>query len=548
MSSKPEEPKSGFTASLRFQNLAAFAIVLFFVIFNVFSVQGMSLTADEADHYKYGMRILSLNSTRFDDSKMPVTALNALPAKMASYLPSGILRDFLSQFIVARFVTIVFSALIALLVFHWSRSLYGFAGGLATLVLYIFDPNIIAHSQLVTTDIYVMGMTTFSCYWLWKYANSRNFRDGLTCALVLGLSQLAKYTALALVPLFLIMLSLHDWFVLTLEHPKKIGPRVGSVLHNLFAYGVIAVVTCIVIINIGFLFNRSFTPFRDYRFQSQTLRSLQSEAGVLGYFPVPVPYPFLQGLDRISYRESTGFGFGSIYLLGQLRKGEGFKGYYLVASLLKVPIASQLVILGTLALYFIQRQRRQHFFINEQFLLIPALFFSIYFNFFYNAQIGIRFYLIIFPLLYVFSGGLFHNWNKFSTASKSVFLILTLYLISSVLSYYPQYLAYFNELVWDRKTAYRYLSDSNLNWGQGKYYLQEYISTHPEAVYEPENIESGLIVMSPDDLVGVTVDPQKFAWLRENFKPVDTVADVYLVYDVSPQALDQLCKTKSICP
>ena len=548
MSSKPEEPKSGHIASARFQYLAASVIVLFFILFNELSVQGMSLTADEADHYKYGMRILSLNSTRFDDSKMPITALNALPAKLASKLPMGALRDFLSQFIIARSVTIIFSALVALLIFHWSRSLYGFAGGLAALVLYVFDPNIIAHSQLVTTDIYVMGMTAFSCYWLWKYANSRRIRDGLICALVLGLSQLAKYTALALVPLFLVILFAHDWFVLTREYPNKVGLVAGKAMRNLIVYGVIAAAACIVIINLGFLFNRSFIPFKDYRFQSQALKSLQSEAGIFGNVPVPVPYPFLQGLDRISFRERTGFGFGRIYLLGQLRKGEGFAGYFLVASLFKVPIASQLIVLGSLAIYFIQKRRRQSFFINEQFLLIPVLFYSIYFNFFYNAQIGIRFYLIIFPLLYVYSGGLFQDWNKFSTATKSVFLILALYLVSSVLSYYPQYLAYFNELVWDRKTAYKYLSDSNLNWGQGKYALQEYQLKHPDAVYEPDKIESGLIIVSPDNLVGVTDDPQKFAWLRENFEAIDTVADVYLIYDISPQDLEHLCKTKSICP
>ena len=548
MSSKPEEAKTGHPASARFQCVAASVIVLLFILFNIFSVQGMSLTADEADHYKYGMRILSLNSTRFDDSKMPVTALNALPAKLASMLPNGVLRDFLSQFIIARFVTIVFSALVALLVFHWARSLYGVPGGLAALVLYVFDPNIIAHSQLVTTDIYIMGMTVLSCYWLWKYANSRRIRDGLTCALVLGLSQLAKYTALALVPLFIIILSAYDWFKLNQEHPKNAILVASKVVRNLIVYGVIATAGCIVIINVGFLFNRSFIAFKDYRFQSQNLKTLQSEAGIFGNVPVPVPYPFLQGLDRISFRERTGFGFGRIYLLGQLRKGEGFPGYFLVASLFKVPIASQLVVLGSLVIYFIHRQRRQSFFINEQFLLIPVLFFSIYFNFFYNAQIGIRFYLIVFPLLYVFSGGLFLNWDKFSTATKSVILILALYLVSSVFSYYPQYLAYFNEMVWDRKTAYKYLSDSNLNWGQGKYALQEYQSKHPDAVYEPDKIESGLLILSPDDLVGVTDDPQKFAWLRENFEPVDSVADVYLIYDISPQDLNQLCKAKSICP
>ena len=548
MSSKSMDSKFGLFSSARIQYLAASGIILIFILLSAFSVQGISLTADEPDHYKYGTRILSLNSTRFDDSKMPITALNALPAKLASKLPMGPVRDFLGQFIVARFVTILFSALTALLLFHWSRSLYGFAGGLATLVLYVFDPNIIAHSQLVTTDIYVTGMVAFSCYWCWKYANTGRFRDGLVCALVLGFSQITKYTALALVPLFFIMLLAHDWFVLTPDHPRQIRYVVGKVAGKAFIFALLAIAASLVFINIAFLFNQPLKPFRDYRFQSQIFKTLQSEAGVLGNIPVPVPYPYLQGLDRISFRESTGFGYGKIYLLGQLKDGQGFKGYYFVASLLKVPIATQLIVIGSLAVYFIERRRRKSFFQNEVFLLIPALFFIIYFNFFYNAQIGIRFYLVVFPLLYVFSGGLFQNCNQFAAWSKAAVLILALYLVASVLSYYPQYLAYFNELVWDRKTAYKYLSDSNLNWGQGKYALQAYLSSHPNAVYEPDNIESGEIIASPDDLVGVTDDPKKFAWLRENFEPAGTVADVYLIYDVSPQELDQLCKTKAICP
>jgi hypothetical protein len=548
VSPNPEEPKSGLAASTRSQNLIALAIILFFILFNVISVRGMSSTADESDHLKYGTRILSLNSTRFDDSKMPITSLNALPAKLASKLPPGSISDFLSQLIVARFVTILFSALIALLVFHWSRSLYGFAAGLAGLILYVFDPNIIAHSQLVTTDIYVTGMIVLSCYWLWRYANSNRIRDGLMCAFVLGLSQLAKYTALVLIPLFLIMLCAHDWKVSSSEQPGKTRAVIGSVVGKLVIHGVVAAAACIVIINIGFLFNHTFLPFEGYKFQSQTFKYLQSEAGSLGLIPIPVPYPYLQGLDRITYRESTGFGYGKIYLLGNLKVGEGFKGYYFIASLLKVPIATQIVLIAAIVIYFIIKKRRQTFFINEQFLLVPVLFFIIYFNFFFNAQIGIRFYLIIFPLLYIFAGGLFKDWNQYSTAIKSVLLILTLYLIVSVLSYYPQYLAYFNELVPDRRMAYQYLSDSNLNWGQGKYYLQDYLSRHPNAVYEPDKVQSGLIIVSPDDLVGVTDDPQKFAWLRDNFKPVDTVAYVYLVYDISPQSLELLCNTKSICP
>jgi hypothetical protein len=44
-----------------------------------------------------------------------------------------------------------------LLVFYWSRALHGFLPAVFSLLLYALDPNIIAHSQLVTTDIYAAG-------------------------------------------------------------------------------------------------------------------------------------------------------------------------------------------------------------------------------------------------------------------------------------------------------------------------------------------------------------------------------------------------------
>ena len=45
---------------------------------------------------------------------------------------------------------------------------------------------------------------------------------------------------------------------------------------------------------------------------------------------------------------------------------------------------------------------------------------------------------------------------------------LVLYLVVSVLSYYPHFIPYFNELVWDRTKAYRILVDSNLGWSQNQ--------------------------------------------------------------------------------
>ena len=55
---------------------------------NILSSLGKSLTYDEPNHHRYGLQILNLNSDRFDDSKMPVSALNALPYWIGQKLPT----------------------------------------------------------------------------------------------------------------------------------------------------------------------------------------------------------------------------------------------------------------------------------------------------------------------------------------------------------------------------------------------------------------------------------------------------------------------------
>ena len=531
-----------------YQNLIALALIAFFIVFGMLSVQRVSLTADEALHYRYGMQILNLNSKRFDDSKMPVTALNALPKKIASYLPNGAINNFLSEFFTARLMTILFSALVAYVVFHWAHELYGFYAGLAALVLYIFDPNIIANSQLVTTDIYVTGTILFATYGIWKFANTRRVRDGLLSAFTLGLSEIAKYTSIVLLPLFALALVLHDLPAQISAYKEKGLRAIGKYVGQLVLYIAAGCFAIFVIVNVAFLFNRTFVPLNQYVFQSKTFKLLQNIKFVQN-IRVPFPYPYLQGLDRTINNEQTGKSFGNIYLLGQIRSGHGFAGYYFIASALKVPIATLLVIITTIIVYAVSKKRRKTFLQNEVFLFVPVLFYTIYFNFFYDAQIGFRYYMVVFPLLYVFAGSLFSNWPEFSGKQKAAAFALAVYLIASVLSYYPFYLSYFNEFVWDRKYAYKYLADSNLDWGQGQYYLADYLFAHPNAIYAPGGVTSGRIVIGASDLTGVTTwdNPDKYKWLRDNFQPADVIAYEYLVFDITPQQLQQLCSTTSYC-
>lgn len=542
------------------ENVVAWMLILLFVLISILSMKNLSLTADEGKHYKYGVNVLNRDSTRLvnkkglvDDSKMPFSALNALPAKIASFFPNDDInflpyrriKKFLEVFSTARLMTILFSAFVAWLVFYWSRILYGFIPAIASLLLYIFDPNIIAHSQLVTTDLYGIGMTLFCFYYAWKFSKDKNSQTGFILAIMLGISQLAKYSSLYLYPLVLFTLVVHDvFFSHFLSSFKKVGIYLGKILYWV---GFVSIVS-LIIINLGYWFNRSFTPLKDYNFHSDELKIIQEANTGLENIPIPVPYPYLEGIDLVRFRERMGVGYGRIYLLGNLRDGDGFNGYYFVASLLKVPIAIQILLLLALVIYVKDKKRQERIWSDEIFLLFPVLFFIIYFNLFYNTQLGIRHYLIIFPLMYVFSGHLFKNWKGFSKARQTTLFVLGVYLIISVLSYFPHYLAYFNEVVWDRKMAYKYLADSNLDWDQGKNYLAEYREKHSDVLYAPDIISAGQIIVPVNDLVGVFGELEDFRWLRENFEPTGTIAYSYLIYDISQQEVDALCHSKYICP
>ena len=299
----------------------------------------------------------------------------------------------------------------------------------------------------------------------------------------------------------------------------------------------------LVVVNAGFLFNRTLTRFDAYAFRSELFRGAQRNAGAAGALRVPVPYPYLEGLDWVVHRERTGEGYGPIYLLGELRHGRGFPGYYFYATLFKTPLPTLLIILAAIVSY-VARRRRFEFWRNEWVVVCPVLFFTIYFNFFYRAQIGIRYFLVVFPLLYVFAGSLLADWTRVSRRTTTALASALLLTAASVLSYFPHFIPYFNELVPDRRLAYRILADSNLDWRQHRWYLDRYLAEHPRAVIEPERPQAGTILAGVNVLTGVGGDPARLAWLRDNFTPVDHIAYSVLVYRVTPADVERVEMSK----
>ena len=192
----------------------------------------------------------------------------------------------------------------------------------------------------------------------------------------------------------------------------------------------------------------------------------------------------------------------------------------------------------TAAVSSVVRRRDRTSVTDEALLLVPIAFFAIYFNFFYRAQIGIRYFLILFPLVYILAASVVSGQAALSRRAKAGLITALGALMVSVLSYHPHYLAYFNELVPDRTQAYRILADSNLDWGQYGDYLEEYRAREPGSVFEPDKPVAGTILVRANMLVGVVGDPERFRWLRERFTPVGHIAHGILVYRVTPAELE----------
>lgn len=543
--------------NIHIEKLCVFVLLAVMLTLMVLSSIHLSVTYDEKDHLEYGTKILQRHTDRertHHDSKMPFSALNAASFHFAKKIlgcrPAGSITDDEADRIslfAGRFITMVMALALGLYVFIWSRQLYGPIPALFSLFLFVFSPNILAHARLATTDLYAALMVVASSYYFWKFMESGGWKRAAVSAFFLGLSQHAKFSCVFLYPIFLFMV------LIKYAHPlfeMVIKKDVQALLHSMKAflkYFLAYIAISILVINAGYLFHKSFTPLGHFKFDSRLFKTMQA-APALENIRVPLPYAYLRGLDMVQYHADTGKSFGNIYLLGRIKltgeRFEGFKGYFFYATLFKETLAAQIFIIIALIVFILNR-KKQHFLNNELYLLFPVLFFTVYLNYFYKAHIGLRFLVPVFPLLYIFCGNLLEGWQAFHWKWKSAVTILCIYLMVSSLSYFPHYLSYFNELVWNRKQAYKILADSNIDWGQNEWYLRTYLQNHPETILHPPVPTTGRIVVSVNKLVGVLAPPEQYRWLRQNFEPADHIAYSYLIYEVTTEDLRKALQKQS---
>lgn len=522
------------------ESLLAGALLTMFVILAGGASQRVTHTFDEGAHYFYGRHILELDASRgTDNSKMPFSAINALPGKVAGWLwPDswGRRREAITP---GRLATVVCGALLGWLVFRWARALYGPAAGLLSLTLYVFEPNLLAHAGLVTTDFYIAWMMTASIWSFWRFLNYEGphvWRVATVSALLAALAQHAKFTAIYLVAILPLIAIGHGapevWALLRARQLRAVGGRLLRAARFTGLY----VAVGLVVLNVGYFGLETFKPLRDHYFFSSDFRAVQEWLGPWARFGLPVPAPFIEGLDRVLDTERTG---ANVYLLGQFGRhdvpGRRFPEYFWIAWLYKLPIGTQVLLLLALVAYAL-RFRRFDFRRNEWPIACTVLFFAWYFTFVYNFQIGLRHALVVHPFLLVFTGSLLSDPRAVYRGARIALAAVLIWVTVSVVSYYPHFLAYFNEFIGSRRNGYKVLVDSNLDWGQSERAMRRYLARHPDVYSDVHGPQPGRLLVAANLYTGY-IQHERFRWLRENFEPVGHVAYAYLLFEVTPEAL-----------
>lgn len=506
-------------STLRSQMVVA-PFLLAILVLNLTSMWHKSQTIDEPEHLRFGRDVLMAPRVEANQQRMPMTAVNALAdIAFERVRPNSSPR---ARLFIARVPTVLLSVVLGWLVFLWSRELWGTAGGVFSLGLYTISPSVLAHSRWITNDLATALFVLASLYSFIKYARSPSWRGLSVCAVLVGLAQASKQSNLLLFPVLIVL-----WLLARRQtrgsEAVPFSRRLGVGAARLACFAAIVVL----VINASYLFKDSFAPVGAY-LGSPALNGIAATLTPLSSLPLPVPRAYVDALLIGMDLNRTGLGHGPNYLLGELSQS-GWWYYYLVALLFKEPLGEFLLLglaAGSVALGFTKGRLE-----DVAFVVLPALllvFFSAS-----TAQIGIRYLLPIMPLTFVSLGRLAVDWSSQSIRRRAVIALSTAWMTASSLSYYPHYLSYFNELIGRRINMYKVLADSNVDWEQNQYYLEDYVAARPgqRISLRPEQPTTGTVIISLNKLAGVTGLPGRYAWLRR-YEPVDQIAYTYLVFEI----------------
>ncbi len=328
----------------------------------------------------------------------------------------------------SRIPAALLSLALAWLVMRWATELWGALGGLLALFLYVVDPNITAHAELVTTDVGCALFSTLFVYLLRRFALQPNRVRLLVAGVALGAALGAKFSCVVLVPIAALLLG-----AIAVTSAKPVA-RLASFAASLLAMCVVAY---------GVLW-------------------------AMYFFPTD-PFFYLRGLRDVKGDYDPRY---LHFFMGELRH-EGWRSYFLVAWLIKTPLPELMFVFAgaALAIAGFRNDWRE-----EVFLVVPLLGLFAGYSLFADP-IGVRYVIPCLPFVFILTGRLVPALSvapRVGTVAASGFLLWSVIEFAAI---WPDHLSYFNQIAGGWRGGVDWLDDSNVDWGQGYLELREYLKS-----------------------------------------------------------------------
>lgn len=512
--------------------------LLLHTIASFYYISQQNITFDEPDYIEYAKRWLHGNPDRIqalDDSKTPLIAITWIPRIVRQLVnPNYELNDYgRKDQKEGRYMMILFSFITALYVYKWCRLLYGNNGWWLPVLMLLFDPLYLAYSTLISTDLACGAFLLAVLYYFRKYLVLGYKSDFWLTALLMGTAIVLKQNLIFLGLLLPLLSFLHHFFNGRLN-------RFFAANTILYTLGFVLLV--VVVINSFYYFHHSFMPFGNYTFESNLFRNLQQNK-FLANIPVPLPSSYIHSLDMLKAHADLGAGhpgstYNGVYLFGTLKLHGGFWYYYLVMLFYKMPIGTIVLLLASMFLFF--KKFSLPAFVNRyMFIAVPAMFYFFILSFFNQFQTGIRHLLIIFPLLFIGLGYLFKQLWQASLKWKVGVASLIVYTFITVAVYYPFIIPYTNQFIADKKTVYKKIYDSSIDYGQSDSSLAVFLKNNPEYSAGKATPDTGkYAVLMGDILDAYSLNRSKFKWYLA-ITPKAQFKYTILLYDITKPDLEK---------
>jgi hypothetical protein len=508
-------------------------VILIHCILTAWFTSRQGVTFDEPDYFKYAFEWAKGHperTTPFMDSKTPMVAVSLIPALFKSLLPDTLLQHDIFFYLKAgRPFIYVYQLLGAFVVCCWMYRITGPKKWILPFLFYCFDPLVFSYGMLIGTDIPSAALLVTAVYAAWRYKTTGTVRYWYILSIATALAIITKASMLFCYPLWLLLF--------TYDVISKKRPGLKKSATRLLQFILIQ----LLVINLAYYGKGNFTAFGSFHFDSNFFANLQSSLSVVAKVPVPLPAPFIQGLDILQHHAETGgckpeSTYWGIWLFDKVSCDKSLWYYYIATTVFKFPLLIWLFIIACIIRFIAANNKLQQ--VGKSiFLWLPFFYFLLILSFANKFQIGIRHALIMMPFLYI---GLAHTINWLYTKHKMLLYALMFLHVASVVRYLPNLMAYTNEIVWNKTRAYKIIRDSSLDYGQSKPWINKFIALHPD--YKTPTIapDTGRFVITVGDLFSEHEGPLKnIAWLRNNFQPVGHYRYTILLFDVSAAALKE---------